>query len=101
MQCENIQKQDDGVDDGIEYQSVSRQISRNSHQRCSVRKGVLKNFAKFTGNTCARISFLIKLPSSACNFIKKRDSGTGVSCEFCKIFKDVFFTEHLWATTSR
>ena len=21
----------------------------------------------------------------------KRDSGTGVSCEFCKIFKNIFF----------
>ena len=40
---------------------------RNSHRRCSVRKGVLKNFANFTGNTCARLSFLIKL--QACNFI--------------------------------
>ena len=25
------------------------------------KKGVLKNLAKFTGNTCARVSFLIKL----------------------------------------
>ena len=33
-------------------------------------KGVRRNFAKFTENTCARISFLIKL--------QKRDSGTGV-----------------------
>ena len=34
---------------------------RSSHRRCSVRKGVLKNFAKFTRkNLC-----------QACNFIKK------------------------------
>ena len=31
-----------------------------SQQKCSVRKGVLRNFAKCTGNTCARVSFLIK-----------------------------------------
>ena len=36
-------------------------------QKCSVRKGVLKSFAKFT---CARVSFLIKLPE-ACNFTLK------------------------------
>ena len=28
------------------------------------KKGVLKIFAKFTGNTCARVSFLIKLQAS-------------------------------------
>ena len=28
---------------------------------CCVKTGVLRNFAKFTGNTCARVSFLIKL----------------------------------------
>ena len=30
----------------------------------------------------------------------KRDSGTSVSCEFCEIFKNAFFTEHLQATSS-
>ena len=44
-------------------------IYRSSHRRCSVRKRVLRNFTKFTGNTCARVSFLLKL--QACNFIKK------------------------------
>ena len=33
----------------------------NSHQRCSMKKGVLRNFAKFTGNTCARAVFLWSL----------------------------------------
>ena len=28
---------------------------RSSHRRFSVRKDVLRNFAKFTGNTCARV----------------------------------------------
>ena len=36
-------------------------LPRNSHRRCSVSKGVLRNFTKFTGNTCTRVSFLIKL----------------------------------------
>ena len=39
---------------------------RNSHQLCSFKKSALKNFAKFTGkNTCARVSFLIKLQPEA------------------------------------
>ena len=30
---------------------------KSCHQRCSVKKGILKNCAKFTENTCARVSF--------------------------------------------
>ena len=30
---------------------------RSSHRRCSVKKGVLKNFENFTGNTCVGVSF--------------------------------------------
>ena len=37
-------------------------------------------------NTCARASFLIKLV---------------FSCEFCEIFKNTFFTEHLWTNPFR
>ena len=40
---------------------VYRTHNRSMHQRCSLRKGILRNFTKFTGNTCARVSFLIKL----------------------------------------
>ena len=54
---------------------------RSSCRDVCCRKCVLRNFAKFTEkqkNTCARDSFLIKLPEVCkCNFIK-RDSGTGV-----------------------
>ena len=31
-------------------------FSRGNHHWCSVRKGVLRNFAKFTGNTCVAVS---------------------------------------------
>ena len=60
---------------------------RSSHRRCSVRKGILRSFAKFTWkNTCARVSFLIKLQASA--------------CEFCEISKNTFFCKHLVETAS-
>ena len=49
-------------------------------------------------NTCARVSFLIKL--EACNFIKKETLAQVFSCEFCEISKNTFFIEHLWATAS-
>ena len=35
-----------------------------------------------------------------CNFIKKETSTRVYSCEFCKISKNTFFTEHHWATAS-
>ena len=36
----------------------------------------------------------------ACNFIKKETLGQLFSCEFCKIVKNTFFTEHIQATAS-
>ena len=42
-------------------------------------------------NTCARISFL-----KACNFIKKETLAQVFLCEFCKILRTPFLTEHLW-----
>ena len=32
--------------------------SRSSHRRCSVGEDVLRNFAKFTGNTYVRVNFI-------------------------------------------
>ena len=46
-------------------------------------------------NTCARVSFLIKLQAEACNFIKKETLAHVFSCEFCEIFKNTFFAEYL------
>ena len=49
------------------------------------------------GNTCARVSSLIKLQASACNFIKKETLAHVVSFEFSK---NTFFIEHNRATAS-
>ena len=72
------------IQNSVKYLRLS--FFRSSHQRSSIEIGVLKIFTKFIGNTCARISFLIKLQAS----------GTGVflwiSCEVCK---NTYFTEHL------
>ena len=61
---------------------------RSSHLRRSVRKGVLSQNSQ--ENTCARISFLIKLQAT---LLKKRLWHKCFSCEFCEIFKNIFFTE--------
>ena len=34
-------------------------------------------------------------------FIKKETLARAFSCEFCKFYKDTFFTEHLWTTASK
>ena len=58
----------------------------SSHQGCSVRKGVLRNFAKFTGKHLCQSLFFKK----ACNFVKNETLAQVFSCEFCEIFKKTF-----------
>ena len=41
-----------------------------------------------------------ELLSQAFNFIKKETLAQVFSCEFCEIFKNTFFTEHLRTTAS-
>ena len=60
-----------------ESNSIHSRQYRSTHRRCSIRKGVLRNFAKFTGKHLCQSLFLIKLQA-----------------------KNTFFTEHLQATTS-
>ena len=61
-------------------------------RRCSVKKGVLRNFAKFTGKHLCQSLFFNKDAGLKQLFFKKkkRDHGTGVSCEFCEISKNTF-----------
>ena len=51
-------------------------------------------------NNWARVSFLIKLQAKTCNFIWKETLAQVFSCDSCKISKNTFFIEHLWATAS-
>ena len=44
-------------------------------------------------NTCAR-------KTKACNFIKKETLAQVLSCEFCEISKNIFFTENIRVTAS-
>ena len=68
-----------------------------------MRKGVLRNFANFTGKRlCHRLIFnkVAGLRSEAHNFIKTESLAQVFSCEFCEISKNTFFTEHLQTTSS-
>ena len=65
-------------------------ILRTSHRKCSVKKGVLKTFAIFTGKHLCWSLFLIKLQPWRPATLLKRDSNTDV---FVWIVRD--FWEHL------
>ena len=73
---------------------------RSSHQRCSVKKGALRIFAKFTGKYLCQSLFFNKIAGGACKFVKTETLALVLSCEFCKISRNTFFTEHVWATAS-
>ena len=58
-----------------------------------------KLFTKFTGIHLCRSPLFNKvagLRPQACNFIKKKILAQVFSNEFCEIFKNSFFIEHLW-----
>ena len=59
-------------------------------QRWSVKNVFLEILQNSQENTCTRVSFLIKLQTSACNFIKKETLVQIFSCEFCEISKKNF-----------
>ena len=59
-------------------------VARSSHRRSSMKKGVLKNVAKFRGK---RLCQSLRPGPQACNFIKKETLAQVFSCEFCEIFK--------------
>ena len=65
---------------------------RSSHRRFSVRKVVLRNFAKLTRkHRCQGLIFKKRCRPEACNFIKKETPAQVFSYEFCKISDNNFF----------
>ena len=58
---------------------------------CSVKKVFLEISENSQENTCARVSFVINLQASACNFMKKEALAQVFSCEFSEISKNIFF----------
>ena len=63
---------------------LKENIIRSSHSRVFCKKRVLKNFTKFTGNTCVIV-----------HFIKKETLTQVLSCKSCQTFKNTFFVERL------
>ena len=68
------------------------------HRRCSKKKGVLKNFSKFKGKHLCQSLVFNKV--EACNFIKKETMAQVFFCEFCKNFKNTFFSKNTAVSAS-
>ena len=83
------------IDEFLTWIWFESPLLRNNHRSCSVRKGVLRNFAKFTGKYLCQSLPLNKVAGQACNFIKKEILARVFSCECCEISNNTFFTEHL------
>ena len=69
-------------------------------RRCSAKNVVIKISENLLENTCARVSFLIKLQAEACNFIKKEAPAQVLPYELCEIFKSIFFYKTLSVAAS-
>ena len=73
---------------------------RSNDRSRSIIKSFLKNVAEFTKKTCDTVSYLIIFQASTCSLFKKETLLEVFSCEFCEIFKNTVFTEHIGAITS-
>ena len=68
---------------------------------CSMRKGVLRNFANFTKKHLCQSLFLNKVADlSPATLLKTRLWHRCFCSEFCEISKNTFSTEHLLETAS-
>ena len=71
-------------------------------KKCSEKNMFLKISKNPWENTCVTVSFLIKLQSLVCSFIKKEILTHVFSCWFCKTYKNTHFVEHLrWLLLKR
>ena len=62
----------------LDWGSYIISVARSSHRSCSIKKGILKNFSKFTGKHLCQSLFFNKVAGLRPAILLKRDSGTGV-----------------------
>ena len=72
---------------------------RNNHRRCSVKKGVPRNFAKFTGKYLCQSLFFKKVAGlSQATLSKKRLWHRCFTVHFTKFWGHLFYRTPLWVT---
>ena len=77
------------------FSKILQSVARNSHQRCSVKKSVLKNLANFTEKHLCWSLFLIKLQAFRPVTLLKKVSNTSVC-----LWNLWSYKEHLFWRTS-
>ena len=72
-------------------------ICRSSHQRCSMKKNVLRNSAKFTGKHLCWSLFFNKVAGlRPASLLKKRFWHRCFPVNFAEFLRTCFFIGHLW-----
>ena len=82
------------------YIFITSAKRRSSSSEVFYKMGVLENLQNSEEKICAEISFSIKFLPGGLQLYQNRDSDIGVFCEFCKIFKNSYFVEHLRTAAS-
>ena len=70
--------------------SRSQMFFRSSRPEMFCKKAVLRDFPKFTRKHLCQSLFITKVAGQGRQLYLKRDPGTGISCEFCEIWKNAF-----------
>ena len=73
----------------FDVSSIRKQMKQNAEPVAGVCVVFLKNSKNSQENTCVGVSVFFEI------FIKKKATEQVFFCEFCKIFKNTFFTENL------
>ena len=80
--------------------SLPDKVEKKEKNTIDIEKGVVRKFAKLTGRTCAKVSSFNKVTDLILQFYLKKTPAQVFSCDFCKMFKKTYFTEHLRETAS-
>ena len=72
---------------------MPKKQSRSSHQKCSIKKGVLKNLTKFTGKLLCQILFFNKVEGlRPATLLKKKPRHSCFPVNFAKFSRTPFWT---------
>ena len=82
------------------FVEIYRDLLKSSHQRCSTKVSVRKQFRKIYRKTLCQSLFFNKFSDFWPTTLLKRDSGTGAFLWVLQNFQKRFLTEHLWTTPS-
>ena len=81
-------------------ESQYRKIRNRSSQRVSVKKDVLRNLVKLTRKHLCKSLFFNKVADLRPAALFKKRPAQIFPHQFCEIFKNTFFKEHLWTDAS-